>query len=171
MRLNRNNIKILAVAIVAMALLAEGYPAGSRAEGVAAPVASSPKNGAVSPRDDTGSAAVSLTYPLYDRALESFSAGGYAAAQGMFEQIVQMKNFPAEITEDAWRKLADCAYFLGKNNDPSSFNKAAEYYRSILSTYPDVRAGNDTVYYRLAKSYENLKSYRSALEQFETLAA
>ncbi|MHB9099696.1 MAG: tetratricopeptide repeat protein [Syntrophales bacterium] len=171
MKLNEKKRIILAVAIIAITFLGEGYRAGSCAEGAAAPVTSSLKDGAASPKEDKSSSAVSLTYPLYDRAIEAFSGGGYAAAQGMFEQIVQLRNFPAEITEDAWRKLADCAYFLGEKNGAPSFNKAVEYYRTILSSYPDVRAGNDLVHYRLAKSYENLKSYRSAVEQLEALAA
>jgi tetratricopeptide (TPR) repeat protein len=170
MRRNGKNLIILAVVIATMTLLVEGYRTRSRAEDIAASVTSSLKKGAVSPKDDQNSSVVPLTYPLYDRAVEAFAEGGYAAAQGMFEQIVQLQNFPIEITEDARRKLADCAYFLGGKNGAPSFNKAVEYYRSILSSYPDVRAGNDLVHYRLAKSYENLNSYRAAGEQFEALA-
>ena len=171
MKLNEKKQIIWAVAILAITLLGEGYRAVSCAEGAAAPVTSPLKDGAASPKEDKNSSAVSLTYPLYDRAIEAFAGGGYVAAQGMFEQIVELRNFPAEITEDARRKLADCAYFLGEKNGAPSYNKAVEYYRTILSYYPDVRAGNDLVHYRLAKTYENLKSYRSAVEQLETLAA
>ncbi|MHB8907971.1 MAG: tetratricopeptide repeat protein [Syntrophales bacterium] len=171
MKLSKKKHILLAVAIVVITFLGEGYRAGSCGEGSAAPVTSSLKDGGTSPKEGKSSSSVTLTYPLYDRAIEAFAGGGYAAAQGMFEQIVELRNFPAEITEDARRKLADCAYFLGEKNGAPSFNKAVEYYRTILSYYPDVKSGNDLVHYRLAKSYENLKSYRSAVEQLEALAA
>lgn len=171
MKRNGKNLLIVAVVLATMTILVEGYRTGSRAEGITAPVTSSPKAGAVPVQDGRNSSAVPLTYPLYDRAMEAFAGGGYEAAQGMFEQIVQLQNFPAEITEDARRKLADCAYLLGGKNGDPAFNKAAESYRSILNAYPDVRAGNDLVHFRLAKSYENLKSYRLAGEQLEALVA
>ncbi len=171
MRQNWNKCIILAVVIATVIPLAEGYYTRSRAEGTTAPAASAPKNGSLPLKDDKHAPSGPLTYPLYDRAIEAFTAGGYAAAQGMFEQIIQLQNFPAEITEDARRKLADCSFFLGAKNGAPSFTKAADHYRSILNSYPDVRTGNDLVYYRLAKSYENLKSYRAAREQLEALAA
>ncbi len=170
MRQKWNNLIILAVVIATVILLVEGYHTGSRAEGMTAPATSSPKNGSLSPKEDKSSTSAPLTYPLYDRAVEAFAGGGYAAAQGMFEQIVKQQNFPAEITEDARRKLADCAYFLGAKHGAPSYLQAVDAYQSILSSYPDVRTGNDLVHYRLAKSFENLKSYRAAREQFEALA-
>jgi TolA-binding protein len=170
MRRNRKNLIILAVVIAAITFLVEGYRTRSRAEGLVVPVTASSNREVVSPKDDKGSSAVPLTYPLYDRAIEAFAGGGYVAAQEMFEQIVQLQNFPAEITEDAIRKLADCAYFLERGKGSPSYNKVVEYYRSILSSYPDVRTGNDLVHYRLAKSYESLKSYREAGEQLAALA-
>src|SRR5512133_1152982 len=88
MKLNEKGHIILAVAIVAITFLGGGYRAGSCAEGTAPPVTSSLKGGGAPSNDDKSSSAVPLTYPLYDRALEAFAGGGYAAAQGMFEQIV-----------------------------------------------------------------------------------
>ncbi|MBE0555756.1 MAG: tetratricopeptide repeat protein, partial [Proteobacteria bacterium] len=100
-----------------------------------------------------------------------FAGGAYEEARGIFEQIVGQQDLPARLMEDAWRNLADCAYFLGNTEAAASYHKAVEYYNRILAFYPDPRPGNDLIHYRLAKSYEKLKYHQAAMEQYREVVA
>ena len=167
MKWNRKSIIVAVLASLTLVLPAAVH-IGSIAGSPPMPVASSTGNNGneVSSKDSPNPAALSEEYPLYKKALTVFAGGGYEEARGIFEQIVGQQNLPAEIMEDAWRKLADCTYFLGNDDDLPSYHKAVEYYNRILAFYPDPRSGNDLVHYRLAKSYEKLKYHQAAVEQY-----
>jgi tetratricopeptide (TPR) repeat protein len=166
MKSQRKNIIFIAALTSLTFLLPAIVDVGSSAGNPPASVAPSAGNGGGPSQDSPNLAALSEEFPLYKKALTVFAGGGYEEARGIFEQIVGQQNLPAEILEDAWRKLADCTYSLGSDEDTPSYHKAVEYYNRILAFYPDPRSGNDRIHYRLGKSYEKLKYYQAAAEQF-----
>ncbi len=166
MKRKRKSIIVAVLAPVTLVLLAFVH-IGSIAGSPPVTVATSAGNkGEVSATDSQNPAALSEEYPLYKKALTVFAGGGYEEARGIFEQIVGLQNLPAEIMEDAWRKLAECTYFLGNDDSITTYHKAVEYYNRILAFYPDPRPGNDLIHYRLAKSYEKLKYHQAVEEQY-----
>ena len=165
-------IVVMAVSAALMLVLSAAVHVGAIAGSLPAPTASSTEHSGETPSmDSPDPAALSEEYPLYKKALTVFAGGGYEEARGIFEQIVGQQNLPAQIVEDAWRKLADCSYFLGNIDATTSDHKAVEYYNRILAFYPDPRPGNDLVHYRLAKSYEKLKYHQAAVEQYREVIA
>ena len=167
MKQDRKIIVVVAVSAALMLVLPAAVHIGSIAGSPPVPVASSTGNsGEGSSKDSANPAALSEEYPLYKKARTVFAGGGYEEARGIFEQIVGQQDVPAQIMEDAWRKLADCTYFQGNVGAMTSYHKAVEYYHRILAFYPDPRPGNDLVHYRLAKSYEKLKYHQAAEEQY-----
>ena len=116
MKQERKSIVVMAVSAALTLVLSAAVHIGSIAGSPPVPVASSTGNsGEGSSKDSPNPAALSEEYPLYKKALTVFAGGGYEEARGIFEQIVGQQDLPAEIMEDAWRKLADCTYFLGND--------------------------------------------------------
>ena len=169
MKQDRKVIVMIAVSAALMLLLPAAVPIGSIAGSL--PVSAAKSGGETPSLDGPDSAALSEEYPLYKKALTAFAGGRYEEARGMFEQIVGLQNLPTQVMEDAWRKLADCSYFLGSIDAAASDNKAVEHYNRILALYPDPKPGNDLVHYRLGKSYEKLKYHQAAVEQYREVVA
>jgi tetratricopeptide (TPR) repeat protein len=100
--------------------------------------------------------------------MRNFDAGRYEQALDVLKELNRQKLDP-ERKEKVLIRLADCYYYLGEKGSYRQFLTAVDYYKDILGRYPDPREGNAIVYYRLAKSYENLKFYYEALGAFESL--
>lgn len=98
-----------------------------------------------------------------DGARNEFKAQRYDRALAMLQVILKQPSLSEALKEQALRMAGDCHYFLGLKGDARLLLTAVEQYKAILITYPDPAAGNDLVYYHLAKSNEELSFlYESA---------
>jgi TolA-binding protein len=109
--------------------------------------------------------------PLFNKAMEDFRAGRYDSALDALKKLYSRKPADPVIREKVIRRLADTHYFLGEKNGKQDYFNAVDYYKEVLNTYPDVREGNDQVYFRMAKSYEYLKFFYEAFQALEKLGA
>lgn len=117
----------------------------------------------------TGNSGLS-TDALFDEAIEAFESFNY---QGALEILSAMESRPAgngHLSEHISRCLADCYYFLAPQKGNSYFLIATDRYKKILLEYPD-RPENADGFYRMGKSFENLKFYYEALEAYRLLIA
>ncbi|MDO8302151.1 MAG: tetratricopeptide repeat protein, partial [Sedimentisphaerales bacterium] len=169
MRQNWKHLTVIAAVLSTIYSLGAGKITRTGEARAAAPVGLSERGGREPSAVDAGTNSMVSGHPLYRKAVELYGGGRYAEAMEILAQIVDQRDVPAEIAEDALRKLADCAYFLGANDGQKFYNQAIQYYHKILAMYPDVRAGNDLVHYRLAKSYELMRNSQAAAEQFNAL--
>ena len=96
-------------------------------------------------------------------ARSEFKAQRYDRALAMLQSILNQPSQPEKLRGQALRLAADCQYFLGLKGDSKFLLTAVDQYRTLLISYPDPAAGNDLVYYHLAKSSEKLSFlYESA---------
>lgn len=168
MRQNWRHLIITLTIVLLFSLLGAGPHASAGEANTTVPVHSSAKNnGGIS--SETPHEDMAILVPLYKKAMDAYSQGGYAEAEAMLTQVIDQRGLPPEIMEDALRKLADCTYFLGSTDGEKYYHQAIQHYHRILAMYPDVRAGNDLAHYRLAKSYEQVKNYQVAAEQFNVV--
>ena len=110
------------------------------------------------------------TDALFNEALEAFESFNY---QGALEILSAMESRSADnghLSERISRCLADCYYFLAPRKGNSYFLIATDRYKKILLEYPD-RPENADGFYRMGKSFENLKFYYEALEAYRLLIA
>ncbi|MHB8770905.1 MAG: tetratricopeptide repeat protein [Syntrophales bacterium] len=163
MELNRKRIIVIVVLTV---LLSGSLHFGSLAGSQPGAVGSGTGSGAVRSPEGADTVPRAEGYPLYKKAVDVFAGGRYAEARALFEQILQQQGLPTEITEDSWRRLADCTYFLASDDDPPSYHNALEYFNKVLAFYPDPRPGNDRIHLRLAKCYEKVKYTQAAVEHY-----
>lgn len=108
------------------------------------------------------------TDTMFEEALKAFESSNY---QGALEILTAMESSPSDNShrnERISRCLADCYYFLAPQKGNSYFLIATERYKKILLEYPD-RPQNADGFYRLGKSFENLKFYYEALEAYRLL--
>ncbi len=103
-----------------------------------------------------------------DAAMRLFDAGNYEQAIGALKALNRQKLAP-DTKKLIIMRLADSYYFLGEKGDNRQFIIAVDYYKDLLTRYPDPSEGNALVYYRMALCYEKLKFYYEALGAFEKL--
>ena len=100
---------------------------------------------------------------VLDGARKEFKAQRYDQAAAMLRVILNQPSLPEALKEQALRMAADCHYFRGLKGDAKLLLTAVDQYKGILISYPDPAAGNELVYYHLAKSNEKLSFlYESA---------
>lgn len=106
---------------------------------------------------------------IIEKAMRSFQNHQYDQAAEMFHAITRQKNVDIPTYEKAVRRLADCYFFMGEQGFAGKHIIAVEHYKAILRNYPDPKAENDMIYYRLAVSYEKLKFYYEAAAVYDGL--
>ena len=100
----------------------------------------------------------------YDRAMGDFIAQRYEDALPKFKKITATGN-----NQMALRRVADCYYFLGCNENKQYLLKAIEQYRMTIKNNPDNQRENAQALYRLADGYRVLNFYYEALAGFKDL--
>ncbi len=100
----------------------------------------------------------------YDRAMGDFIAQRYEDALPKFKEIADTGN-----NQKALRRVADCYYFLGCNENKQYLLKAIEQYRMTIKNNPDDHRENAQALYRLADGYRVLNFYYEALAGFKDL--
>ncbi len=106
---------------------------------------------------------------LYNRALAQLKEKKYQQALVTFKEFVSREDTSKEWGQRALRHMADCYYWLGKEGNKQNLLIASEFYKNTLENFPDPRKENALTYYRLARTYENLKYYPEAIKQFQNL--
>jgi len=109
--------------------------------------------------------------PQYDQAVRHIQSGRYEDAIVIIREMLRQKIDTPRLQEALWRRFADCHYFMGERGDRRYLLAAVDHYRNIIRQYPDVRPGNDLVYYRLSVIYEKLKFFYEGQAAAEQLAA
>jgi tetratricopeptide (TPR) repeat protein len=97
--------------------------------------------------------------PQYDQAVRHIQNGRYEDAVVIMKEMLRQKIDNPRLQEALWRRLADCQYFMGEKGDQKDLLAAVDHYKNVLRNYPDVRPGNDLVYYRLSVIYEKVKFF------------
>ncbi len=109
---------------------------------------------------------------LYNKALGQLKEKQYEQALITFKEFISRDDTSKEWGQRALRHMADCHYWLGKKDaNKQELLIAAEFYKNTLTSFPDPRKENALTYYRLAKTYEQLKYYPEAIKQYRNLIA
>lgn len=107
---------------------------------------------------------------LYAKALAEFKNKDYEQALATFKEFISREDTPKEWGQRALRHMADCHYWLGREEgDKQQLLIASEFYKNTLASFPDPNEDNALTYYRLAKTYENLKYYPEAIKHYNSL--
>ena len=106
---------------------------------------------------------------LLDQARSDFQARRYDQALVKLQSILNQTALPEGQRGQALRLAADCYYFMGLRGQPQYLLLAVERYKMILARYPDPAAGNDLIYFHLAKSNESLSFSYEATGAWERL--
>jgi len=107
--------------------------------------------------------------PLYNKALAELRSGKYKQALVTFKEYISRDDTPKEWGQRALRHMADAHYWLGKAGSVEELHIAGDFYKNTLENFPDPRKENALTYYRLAKTYELLKYYPEAINQYQNL--
>ena len=108
-------------------------------------------------------------WPYFDAAMKDFQQGRYTKARPVFQSILARNDIGASWREPAQRRLADCMYFLKESNNKEVLYQLVGQYKNILSSYPDIRHGNDLAYWRLGHLYKDMTFYRDAVDAYQNL--
>ncbi len=109
--------------------------------------------------------------PIFNTAMQDFQARRYESALVNLKKLNASRPSDPVIREKVLRRLADTHFFLGEKNGKQDYFNAVDYYKEILNSYPDVREGNDLVYLRMAKCYDQLNFFYEANQSLDKLAA
>ncbi|MDR2861381.1 MAG: tetratricopeptide repeat protein, partial [Syntrophobacterales bacterium] len=99
-----------------------------------------------------------------------FQAGQYEKALPVFQNILNRKDVE-QWHELAERRIADCLYFLNTETGTGPLYHLVNQYNRLLLKYPDVRPGNDIIYWRLGHLYKLLRNYGQADNAYKRLLA
>lgn len=108
---------------------------------------------------------------LYNKALGELREKKYEQSLATFKEFISRDDTNKEWGQRALRHMADSHYWLGKQGSKEELLLAAEFYKNTLKSFPDPRKENALTYYRLAKTYEELKYYPEAVKQYQNLIA
>lgn len=108
---------------------------------------------------------------LYNKALNELKEKRYKQALITFNEFITRNDTNKEWGQRALRHMADCHYFLGKEGSKENLLIAAEFYKNTLASFPDPRKENALTYYRLAKTYDQMKYYPEAIKHYQNLIA
>jgi tetratricopeptide (TPR) repeat protein len=106
--------------------------------------------------------------PLLASARAEFDGGRYGRAAEILADLLRQNSVEATVREQANRLLADCTFRQGEGNN-GKLLEAVDAYKQVLKRCPDPCAGNDVVYFNLARCYEQLKFYYEAAAALEKL--
>jgi len=109
--------------------------------------------------------------PIFNAAMQDFQARRYESALVNLKKLHASRPSDPVIREKVLRRLADTHFFLGEKNGKQDYFNAVDYYKEILNSYPDIREGNDLVYLRMAKCYDQLNFFYEANQSLDKLAA
>jgi len=109
--------------------------------------------------------------PIFNAAMQDFQARRYESALVNLKKLHASRPSDPVIREKVLRRLADTYFFLGEKNGKQDYFNAVDYYKEILNSYPDIREGNDLVYLRMAKCYDQLNFFYEANQSLDKLAA
>lgn len=109
--------------------------------------------------------------PIYNKALTELKERKYVQALVTFKEFISRKDTSKEWGQRALRHMADCHYWLGRAGSKHDLLVAAEFYKNTLKSFPDPLPENALTYYRLAKTYEHLKYYPEAIQNYKNLIA
>lgn len=108
---------------------------------------------------------------LYEKALTEMRNKKYEDALITFKEFVARNDTSKELGQRALRHMADCHYFLGEIGSQEHLRIAVEFYKNTLMSFPDHNKENALTYFRLARTYENLKNNSEAFKNYERLLA
>ncbi|MFO7569303.1 MAG: tetratricopeptide repeat protein [Smithellaceae bacterium] len=108
---------------------------------------------------------------LYNQALSEMKKGKYEEALVIFKEFISRDDTDKVWGQRALRHMGDANYFLGKQGRKENLLIAAEFYKNTIQSFPDPRPENALTYYRLARTYEELKYYPESIKQYQNLIA